>query len=129
MKRPSARAALVLAGVLFLAGTLWAGKPQMKVYFAADFKDQAYADKVYRKVAAAWRRPAKLPPENSKAVVITAILRSGKAPRQVLHRQSGVTEWDQAALAAVRAAVPFDPLPKSYRGSSVEVHFHFEYLP
>ena len=120
-------AALLLTGAV--VALLWAGKPEMKVYFASDFKDQAYADAVYRKVAAAWKRPAKMPHEGRKTVVIAAILRNGSVPRPILHRESGVVEWDQAALAAVKKAAPFHPLPKSYPNSSVEVHFHFEYAP
>jgi hypothetical protein len=40
--------------------------------------------------------------------------------------KSGSDGWDAAALAAVKSAAPFDPLPKSYPHPSVEAHFHFE---
>ena len=58
--------------------------------------------------------------------MITSIAASGAASSPVLHMKSASDIWDAAALAAVRAAAPFDPLPKSYPHPSVEVHFHFE---
>jgi len=104
-----------------------AGTPQLKVYFPSDFKDQAYRQKAYTKVASAWKRPAGVPDEGHKAVVIVTIQRDGKAAKPRLHMQSGSEAWDQAAVEAVGAAAPFDPLPKAYKGASAEVHFHFEY--
>jgi protein TonB len=106
---------------------LAAAAPQLKVYFAADFKDEAYQKKTYTKVASAWKRPASLPEAGKKAVVIAVIQKDGTAPAPTLHLASGSDPWDKAALEAVRKAAPFDPLPKTYSRPSVEVHFHFEY--
>ena len=125
----------VLGAVLFLglAGHpltdpgLSAAAPQLKVYFAADFKDEAYQKKTYTKVASAWKRPASLPEAGKKAVVIAVIQKDGTAPAPTLHLASGSDPWDKAALEAVRKAAPFDPLPKTYSRPGVEVHFHFEY--
>ena len=39
--------------------------------------------------------------------------------------KSGIKEWDDAALAAVRKAAPFAALPKSFPDPHVEVHWHF----
>ena len=55
------------------------------------------------------------------------ILRYGKCSEPTLHHQSGTKAWDGAALEALRSAVPFEPLPKSFSRESVEVHFHFFY--
>jgi len=121
------RVAVVLLAALALAAPLRAGTPRLQMFFGSTFSDQAYSQKVYNRVAQAWTRPAETPKEGAKAVVITAILRDGRAPQQTLHLSSGSKAWDDAALAAVKKAAPFDPLPKSYSGSSVEVHFHFEY--
>jgi len=100
--------------------------PQLKVFFAADFKDTLYQQKTYKKVALSWRRPADTPRPGSKAVVIAVIQKDGSIPEPVLHYRSGSDTWDAAALDAVRKAAPFDPLPKGYARPSVEVHFHFE---
>jgi protein TonB len=60
-------------------------------------------------------------------VVIVTIRKDGTASAPALHMKSGSDAWDAAAMEAVRKAAPFDPLPKSYRPPSVEVHFHFGY--
>ena len=100
--------------------------PRLQVFFAASFKDAAYQQKAYQKVAGSWKRPASSPKTGGKAVVIVSIARDGKATPPVLHLKSGSDAWDAAALEAVKKASPFEPLPKGYAGPSVEVHFHFE---
>lgn len=101
--------------------------PQLKVFFAADFKDAPYQQKTYKKVASSWRRPAESPRPGAKAVVIAVIQKDGSLPEPVLHYKSGSDAWDAAAIDAVRKAAPFEPLPRGYARPSVEVHFHFEY--
>jgi len=100
--------------------------PRLQVFFAADFKDQAYQTKAYQKVASSWKRPATSPKAGGKAVVIVVIGRDGKTTPPVLHLASGSDAWDAAAVEALKKAAPFDPLPKAFSGPSVEVHFHFE---
>jgi TonB family protein len=121
-------AALPLAALLLAAtaGEASAGGARLQVFFAADFKDQAYQQAVYQKVAGSWRRPDRQPEAGSKAVVIAVIQKDGKAPEPSLHHPSGSQVWDDAAVAAVRNASPFPPLPKTYAPAGVEVHFHFE---
>jgi outer membrane biosynthesis protein TonB len=100
--------------------------PRLQAYFASDFKDAEYQKRAFQKIAAAWKRPKESPAAGAKTVVITSIEAGGAASAPVLHMKSGSDGWDAAALAAVKAAAPFDPLPKSYAHPSVEVHFHFE---
>jgi protein TonB len=119
--------ALLLIATASPAARLLAGTAQLQVFFASGFTDQAYQKKAYTKVAQVWKRPAEAPKEGSKSVVIILIQRDGGAPEPVLHLASGSEGWDRAALDAVRKASPFDPLPESYPGPSVEVHWHFEY--
>lgn len=104
-----------------------AAAPQLKVFFAAEFKDTPYQQKTYKKVASSWRRPADTPNAGGKAVVVVVIQKDGGISEPVLHYKSGSEPWDAAALDAVRRAAPFDPLPKGYPRPTVEVHFHFEY--
>lgn len=101
-------------------------QPQLQVYFASDFTDQAYRQKAYAKVAAVWKRPPVLPKAGAKAVVITTIARDGSTTPPMLHMKSGSDPWDAAAVLAVQKSAPFDALPNSYPRASVEVHFHFE---
>jgi len=104
-----------------------AAAPSLSVYFAADFKDQAYQSKVFKKVAGSWSMPAETPEPGSKAVVVVTIRRDGETSGTRLHHRSGSDAWDVAAIQALSKAAPFDPLPKSYGSDSVEVHFHFAY--
>jgi protein TonB len=122
-----------LAGSLAVVVLTWsltalAAGARLQVFFPADFKDQEHQQKVYEKVAGAWRRPAEHPKAGSKSVVIATILRDGRVPDARLHYQSGSKAWDEAALAALQRAQPLPPLPKSYSPISAEVHFHFEYV-
>jgi len=99
--------------------------PSLQVFFASDFTDQAYQKKVYDKVGSLWRRPPADPKRGAKTVVITTIGRDGKGAPPLLHMKSGSDAWDTAALAAVKSASPFPPLPAAYPQPGVEVHFHF----
>ena len=112
--------------VLFCVSNAMAGKPDLKTYPASDFKDTAYMQKVHQKVATSWKRPEEAPKAPAKAVVIVTILRDGSVIESRLHMKSGSDAWDASALDAIRKAAPFDPLPKSYPRTSVEVHLHFE---
>lgn len=116
----------LLAALLLAMAPAWGG-PDLKSYPASDFKDPAYHRALHNKVGASWARPAQGPKAGSKAVVIVTILRDGtlmEPPR--LHMKSGSEAWDQSAMDAVKKASPFDPLPKGYARTSLEVHFHFE---
>jgi protein TonB len=42
---------------------------------------------------------------------------------------SGKKGWDAAALKAVKAAAPFDPLPAGFKYPTVQVHFHVSVVP
>lgn len=121
---------LVGVAVTALAWTLTvlAAGARLQVFFPADFKDQAYQQKVYEKVAGSWRSPSEHPRAGSKSVVIATILREGTAPDVRLHHRSGSKAWDEAALSTLKRAQPFPPLPKGFSPPSVEVHFHFEFV-
>ena len=116
--------ALALAS---LAQPVEAAGPDLKTYPSSDFTDQAYLQKMHKQVGLSWKRPPMPPSAGSKAVVIVTILRDGSLLDTRLHMKSGSDAWDASAMAAVKNAAPFEPLPKSYPRTSVEVHFHFEY--
>ena len=117
---------VILVAILLFVPNATAGKPDLKTYPASDFKDTAYMQKVHQKVGASWKRPEETPKPPAKAVVIVTILRDGSVIESRLHMKSGSDAWDASALDAIKTAAPFDPLPKSYPRTSVEVHFHFE---
>jgi|OpeIllAssembly_1097287.scaffolds.fasta_scaffold110815_3 protein TonB len=126
MRRTLSPAALLAVVVAAAAAPLAAaGKPSLNVYFQKTLSDTAYQKKVFDKVAKAWQMPAALPAVGKKTVVQAVISKEGKLASAMVSMASGSKEWDEAALAAVKAAAPFEPLPAAYEYRSVEVHFHF----
>ena len=118
---------LTALALVLLAQAVEAAGPDLKTYPSSDFTDQTYLQKMHKQVGLSWKRPETPPKAGSKAVVIVTILRDGSLLDTKLHMKSGSDAWDASAIAAVKKAAPFEPLPKSYPRTSVEVHFHFEY--
>ena len=72
---------------------------------------------------------AEVPPVGKKTVVQAAILKDGSLATTEVSMSSGKKGWDAAALKAVKAAAPFDPLPAGFAYPSVQVHFHVSVVP
>lgn len=126
MKRALAAAAVLVISVAAAAVPLHAaGKASLNVYFQKTLTDAAYQKKVFDKVAKAWQMPSALPAVGKKTVVQAVISKEGKLASAMVSMASGSKGWDDAALAAVKATAPFEPLPADYAYRSVEVHFHF----
>ena len=125
-------AAPLLAAVVLGAIALGAsGRPSLNAYFQSTLSDEAYQKKTFARVAGAWKTPpAKaFPKTGSKTVVQAVIAKDGKLLSSTVSMASGSKEWDASALAAVKKAAPFDPLPAAYKYPSLEVHFHVSVVP
>jgi protein TonB len=130
MRRALAAAAVLAIFATAAAVPLYAaGKPSLNVYFQKTLIDTACQKKVFDKVAKLWKIPASLPAVGKKTVVQAVITKDGKLASAMVTMASGSKAWDDAALAAVKSAAPFDPLPKDYAYPSVEVHFHVALAP
>ena len=127
--RTRAEASGLLLVILAALPLLAAGRPSLNVYFQSTLKDAAYQKKVFQKVVAAWKAPAELPKVNSKTVVQAIFEKDGKLKNAFVSMESGSKKWDEAALAAVRKAAPYDSLPAGYRYPTLEVHFHVALVP
>jgi protein TonB len=126
------RKAVLLAAALLAAGAaLAAGRPSLECYFQTTLKDPAYQKKTYDRVAAKWKTPAApdVPPVGNKTVVQAVIAKDGTLATTEVSMSSGKKGWDAAALEAVKAAAPFDPLPARFNYPSVQVHFHVGVVP
>jgi protein TonB len=123
------RAAAAVLAIAAAVPLFAAGKPSLNAYFQKTLTDTVCQKKVFDKVAKAWRMPASLPAVGKKTVVQAVITKDGKLASTLVSMSSGLKAWDDAALAAVKAAAPFDPLPKEYAFPSVEVHFHVALVP
>jgi protein TonB len=125
------RALTILLVVLGTGAASAAGRASLNVYFQSNLTDAAYQKKTFDRAVKAWKAPAapQVPEVGKKAVVQAVIARDGKLISAVVSMSSGKKGWDAAALATVRSAAPFDPLPASFRPSTVEVHFHVSVVP
>jgi periplasmic protein TonB len=112
-------AALGLVVALLLPGG------RCTAYFASAFTDTAYEKDAVAKVLKAWKSPSGAP-AGKKTVVIAQIAKDGSADGLRFNMTTGFKPWDDAAMAAVKKAAPFAPLPKSWSYPTMEVHFHFE---
>ncbi len=112
-------ALLALAVTLLLPGGLFTA------YFTPAFTDAAYQKEVAAKVLKAWK-PAANAPVGKKTVLIALIAKDGTLAGLRDNLTTGFKPWDDAAIAAVKKAAPFAPLPRSWAFPTMEVHFHFE---
>ena len=117
------------AAAALLVSDVVASKASLNCYFPSAFTDAAYQKTALDKVLKAWVVPRQLPAAGKKTVVQSSIGRDGKVIGAFVSLKSGVGDWDAAALAAVRKAGPFAPLPRSLSGSQIEVHWHFTVAP
>jgi len=106
------------------------GQTSLNIYFQSTLKDQAYQQKTFKKVAAVWKAPQGIgfPKVGTKTVVQAVIAKDGRLVSTVISTECGSKTWDAAVEKAIRAAAPYDPLPKDYKHASLEAHFHMSYL-
>lgn len=122
----AALVSLALAPVALAAG----GSPQLQAFFQAELKSASYQQKVYSRVAGKWRQPGArgTPALGRKTVVQAVIGRDGKLVSAAVSMPSGSKTWDAAALAAVKKAAPFPPLPQDYALPTLDAHFHVAWV-
>jgi protein TonB len=123
--------AALFPALLFAAAAHAAGRPSLECYFQTTLNDPAYQKKTFEKVAAKWKTPpvAEMPAVGKKTVVQAVIAKDGTLATTEVSTSSGKKGWDAAALKAVKAAAPFDPLPAGFNYPSVQVHFHVSVVP
>jgi periplasmic protein TonB len=125
------RTLAILLAAFTASSALAAGRPSLNAYFQSSLTDTAYQKKTFDRVARAWKTPpaAEIPLVGKKTVVQAVIMKDGVLATTEVSTFSGKKGWDAAALKAVRAAAPFDPLPAGFRYPSVQVHFHVSVVP
>lgn len=62
-----------------------------------------------------------------RAVAFFRIGRSGELKKVKIFKSSGDRKFDNEALNAVHQSAPFSPLPKEFKGSTVDVLFTFDF--
>lgn len=69
------------------------------------------------------------PPKGTKSTRVVLLFKVDKKGNILNPKvlKSGGEEYDKAALEAVKKSSPFEPLPKEYKGKTVEVQFSLDY--
>ncbi|HEX8698261.1 MAG TPA: TonB family protein [Myxococcaceae bacterium] len=123
----------IFALSLTVAPPAWAagGRTQFNMFFQADFTDASYQKKFFEKVAKHHRPPAgkHVPKPGQRTVVQITVGKDGQILGTVVSTESGSKVWDEAVLAAVKKAAPFEKLPAGFAAPSLDVHFHVWWEP
>ncbi len=94
-----------------------------------NFEFSYYLVAVRNKVSSNWSPPAGIGAQTTRArtVVYFRIVKNGKIADLKTETPSGIALFDQSALRAILRSEPFPPLPRGFPGSSLGIHFGFEY--
>jgi TonB family protein len=65
--------------------------------------------------------------EKGRVGIVFEILKDGSVPQLRLVASSGAEALDRAALAGIRASIPFPPLPEEFTGNHLVLQFIFLY--
>lgn len=65
--------------------------------------------------------------EKGRVGIVFEILKDGSVPQMRLVASSGADPLDRAALAGIRASIPFPPLPEEFTGNHLVLQFIFLY--
>ncbi len=65
--------------------------------------------------------------EQGEVAIVFEILKDGSVPQLRLVSSSGKTPLDRAAIAGIRASIPFPPLPRAFTGRHLVLQFNFFY--
>jgi TonB family protein len=65
--------------------------------------------------------------EKGRVAIVFEILKDGSVPQLRLVASSGSDPLDRAAVAGIRASIPFPPLPQEFTGNHLVLQFIFLY--
>lgn len=65
--------------------------------------------------------------ERGRVAIVFEILKDGTVPQLRLVGTSGKIPLDRAAIAGIRASIPFPPLPREFTGNHLVLQFNFFY--
>jgi len=99
------------------------GRPGIDTVREPDFGP--YMRELQRRIKMNWDPPKGN--ESKKVVLLFKIAKDGRLLSVSVLKPSGLPNSDRAALEAVRLTAPFRPLPADFKGSSIDIHFTFDY--
>jgi TonB family protein len=89
-----------------------------------DVDYSAYMSKLQKRIRQFWFPPREL--KSQKTAIAFKILRDGSVPVQKISKTSDVAAIDNAAMAAIKKAAPFEPLPKG-APKDIDIDFVFDF--
>lgn len=98
-------------------------KPSSKKTAAPDFGP--YMRELQKNIKANWTPPKGN--ESKRVVLLFKIAKDGRLLSVKVFKSSGMFSADEAAIKAVNITAPFKPLPKEFKGKSVDIQFTFDY--
>lgn len=84
-----------------------------------------YMKRLQRKIKNNWH-----PPKSNKSrrvVILFKIAKKGEMVKYKILQSSGDKNIDAAAIKALKKSAPFAPLPRKFKGKSVDIQFTFDY--
>ena len=90
----------------------------------ADFK--FYLKNMQKRIKKNWKPPKHLD-QNSRTVLFFTVNKQGEVTFCKVLISSKDEASDKSAIDAVKAAAPFETLPKAYKGETIDVMFTFDY--
>ena len=84
-----------------------------------------YMKDLQRRIKMNWDPPKG--DQSKRVILLFTISRDGRLLNVSVHKSSGQTSADNAAINAVKLTAPFRPLPPEFKGSSVDIQFTFDY--
>ena len=84
-----------------------------------------YMRELQKRIKANWYPPKGN--ESKQVVLLFSISKDGRLSSIKVHKSSGLTAADNAAMTAVKLTAPFKPLPAGFKGQSVDIQFTFDY--
>lgn len=84
-----------------------------------------YMRDLQKRIKAKWEPPKGN--ESKRVIVLFKIAKNGELLKIRIFKTSGVFAVDNAALKAVKDTAPFKPLPKEFKGKSIDIQFTFDY--
>lgn len=88
--------------------------------------ENAYIKGIQRRIQRNWQ-PLLNIPENKLIVVKFKVARNGMLLDAKISKSSGIKEFDDTALEAIKISAPFRPLPQEWQFDSQEIEFTFDY--
>lgn len=84
-----------------------------------------YMRELQRRIKMNWDPPKGN--ESKRVVLLFKIAKDGRLLSVRVFKSSGIQNADRAALNAVQLTAPFRPLPRDFRGPSIDIQFTFDY--